>query len=226
MYKKIKRKRAAGETPPSPPLPNRMAMEAMMADLHRVMGEQEFAGLEEAQAYLDRLLAEGSGHLPSAHPQSPRELAQQLMYQAWEAPTDREAAALARRALTISPDCADAYNVLAETEATSLEEACDLYNHGVEAGARGLGEDFLAANKGYFWGMVETRPYMRARLGLADCLWAMGREEESIGHCKALLDLNPNDNQGVRDILLSRYLASGNDEGAARLYRQYPDERS
>ena len=226
MAKKIKRKGAKRETPSSPPLPNPMAMEATLANLHRIMGEQKFASVEEAQVFLDRLLAEGSGHLPAFKPHSPKELAQELVYQAWDAPTEQKAAALARQALAISPDCADAYNILAETEGTSPEETCDLYRKGVEAGTRDLGEDFFAANKGHFWGMVETRPYMRARLGLSHYLWAMGREEESIKHCEALLDLNPNDNQGVRDILLSRYLALGNDVGAARLYRDYPDEWS
>lgn len=92
--------------------------------------------------------------------------------------------------------------------------------------ARALGEEFFEENKGHFWGMIETRPYMRARQGLADCLWAMNRREESIRHCEALLDLNPNDNQGIRDDLLSRYLTLGNDGGAERLFRQYPEDAS
>ncbi len=127
MAKKIKQKRTKGDnTHPLPPLPNRMATEAMMANLQRIMDEQEFASLDDAQTFLDRLLTEGGGRLPSAQAQSSGEQAQELVYQAWDAPTDREAAALARQALTISPDCADAFNVLAETEATSLEEACAL----------------------------------------------------------------------------------------------------
>lgn len=226
MAKKIKRKRSTRDTLPSPPLPNRMAMEATMANLQRIMGEQEFATLDDAQAFLNRMLAKEGGRPPFAQPQSAVEQAQELVYQAWDAPTAREATALARQALAISPDCADAYNVLAETETTSLEEACNLYQQGVEAGARHLGEEFFAANKGHFWGMIETRPYMRARQGFADCLWAMGREPESIAHSEALLDLNPNDNQGIRDILLSRYLVLGNDVGAERLFQQYKDDWS
>jgi hypothetical protein len=54
---------------------------------------------------------------------------------------------------------------------------------------------------------------MRARQGLADCLWAMGQKQDSIAHSEALLDLNPSDNQGIRDVLLSRYLALGHDAG-------------
>ena len=158
--------------------------------------------------------------------QTPEEQAQALIYQAWEARTQRQAAALARRALEMFPDCADAYTVLAGAEARSAEEARVLYEHGVDAGRRSLGQAFFDEHRGHFWGMIETRPYMRARQGLADCLWALGRKRESLAHCEALLELNPDDNQGIRHGLLSRYLALGNDIGAARLFRDYAHDAS
>jgi len=52
--------------------------------------------------------------------------AQDVMYEAWERNTSRSRIALARKALGISPLCADAYVLLAE-EAQSIEEARDLY---------------------------------------------------------------------------------------------------
>lgn len=227
MVKKIKQKRAQARKPAAPPLmQSRIGSESMMADLNRLMQGQEFEGLDDVQAFMNRLLDEGGGQLPASPPQSHAEQAQDLVYQAWEAPTDRGAVALARQALAIFPDCADAYSVLAEIDARSVEEACDFYQLGVYAGQRSLGEAFFAENTGRFWRMIETRPYMRARQGLADCLWAMGREQDSIAHCEALLELNPNDNQGVRDVLLSRYLALGNDAGAERLFLQYKDDWS
>lgn len=59
--------------------------------------------------------------------------AQEVMYDAWERTTSRSRIALARNALTISPLCADAYNLLAD-EAATPEETRDLYIRGVEAG--------------------------------------------------------------------------------------------
>jgi tetratricopeptide (TPR) repeat protein len=226
MAKKNKPKRSKDSQSPVIPLPPRAGAETMMADLSRKMQEQNFINLDDAQRFMDRLLEEGGGRIPLSPPLSPSALAQDLAYQAWDAPTDRKAAALAREALALSPDCTDAYNVLAETVAASPEEACDYYQQGVDAGIRHFGEKFFAANKGHFWDMIETRPYMRARQGLADCLWATGREEESIAHSEAMLDLNPNDNQGIRDVLLSRYLVLGNDAGAERLFRQYKNDWS
>jgi hypothetical protein len=43
-----------------------------------------------------------------------------------------------------------------------------------------LGEEYFRDNQGYFWGLFETRPYMRAREGLAGMLWQMGRKQEAL----------------------------------------------
>ena len=197
MPKKPRANRPSGTMPVAPLLPKRIGAGDVVTDLTRTMRAQ-----------------------------APEEQAQALIDQAWEARTQRQAAALARRALEIFPDCADAYNVLAGAEARSAEDALVLYEHGVDAGRRTLGNAFFDEHRGHFWGMIETRPYLRARRGLADCLWALGRKRESITHCEALLELSPDDNQGIRHGLLSRYLALGNDMGAARLFRDYPHDAS
>jgi tetratricopeptide (TPR) repeat protein len=123
--------------------------------------------------------------------------AQDLMYEAFEAQGPRRVA-LAREALAISPDCADAYLLLAEETKSSLEEAHELLEQGVAAGERALGREPFEEDVGYFWGLIETRPYMRARAALAETLWALGRRVEAVEHQRELLRLNPNDNQGVR----------------------------
>jgi len=123
--------------------------------------------------------------------------AQQLMYDAFEA-EGRRRVELARRALSLSPDCADAYLLLAEDATADAEEARALLEQGVAAGERALGPRIFAEGAGYFWGLVETRPYMRARAALAALLWKLGRREEALEHARELLRLNPNDNQGIR----------------------------
>ncbi len=81
------------------------------------------------------------------------------MYQAFEAPPAKRAR-LAREAIEISPDCADAYVLLAE-DAESAAAALPLYEQGVAAGERALGKKAFKQDKGHFWGVLETRPYMR-----------------------------------------------------------------
>jgi tetratricopeptide (TPR) repeat protein len=123
--------------------------------------------------------------------------AQDLMYEAFEAQGARRVA-LAREALAISPDCADAYLLLAEETASSAEEARELLEQGLAAGERALGPEPFEEDVGHFWGILETRPYMRARAALAETLWALDRREEAVQHQRELLRLNPNDNQGIR----------------------------
>ena len=93
-------------------------------------------------------------------------------------------------------------------------------------GERALGEDFFEENSGYFWGLIETRPYMRARQELADLLHDAGRTDDAIAHYEAMLDLNPNDNQGIRELLLAFYLTRGDLDGARRLFEQYEEDGS
>ena len=150
--------------------------------------------------------------------------AQEIMYDAWEAPTRQRAVALAKKALTISADCADAYNLLAEQSAESLEEVLALYRKGVEAGERALGKKAFKEDVGYFWGLLETRPYMRARAGLAQSLWEAGQREEAMGHYWDLLRLNPNDNQGIRDLLMPCLIELDRDKDAEKLFRQFEED--
>ena len=125
--------------------------------------------------------------------------ARELAVQAGEALDPRRRVILARRAVETSPDCAEGYIVLAE-HAKTRKEALSLYERAVAAAARVLGDEVFEEYKGQFWGLLETRPYMRARLGLAEVLWASGRRAEAAEHLEAMLRLNPNDNQGLRYI--------------------------
>ena len=150
--------------------------------------------------------------------------AQELVYDAWDAANRRTRVSLARRALKISPLCADAYVLLAEESARSLQETRDLYARGVEAGELALGPRCFKQDVGHFWGLLETRPYMRARCGLARTLWAAGEWDAAIAHYRELLRLNPNDNQGIRDLLAACLLAIGDDAGLARLLQHYAED--
>lgn len=149
--------------------------------------------------------------------------AQDLMYDAFEADGARRVA-LAREALTISADCADAYLLLAEEQAATLEEARELLEQGVAAGERALGAEPFEEDVGYFWGLIETRPYMRVRAALAETLWALGRHEDAVAHQRELLRLNPNDNQGVRYRQAEWLLALERYEELDELFTTYKDD--
>jgi tetratricopeptide (TPR) repeat protein len=193
------------------PIPDRRAMEKTLADIGRILNEQEFESVDEANAFLNKMLASGEP-LP-ASTETPLEKAQELMYEAWESSGKRRTL-LVQEALKISEDCADAYVLLAEESARNLAEAKELYEKGVEAGERALGEEIF------------SEPYMRARAGLAQCLWLLGQHQEAITHLKEMLRLNPGDNQGVRYFLSTCLLEEGMDEELAKLLKEYDEDAS
>jgi tetratricopeptide (TPR) repeat protein len=211
---------AASVEAAAPPPSGRWGTERALAEVTRLLSEKEFASPDEINAFLHQALS-----APDRSPRPPRtpiEKAQDLMYEAWEASGARRAR-LARQALAVSPDCADAYVLLAEETARTVGEACDLYAKGLAAGERALG-DQAGAFAGRFWGVLETRPYMRALAGLASCLWLEGRRREAIEHWEQMLRLNPNDNQGVRYMLLAELLEEGDDARAEALLKRYPGD--
>ena len=120
---------------------------------------------------------------------------------------------------------ADAYNYLAEIE-EDINEAVKLYEKAIKAGEKALGEKFFEEEKGYFWGIFETRPYMRAKAGLADCLYALGEIEKAINIYEEMLELNPNDNQGIRYLLSTLLLTQNNFEKYELLNKQFEGENN
>ena len=185
---------------PAPLLPDRRALEGVMAKL--------VGGLPSG--------SDGSDGDDAALWQ-----AQELMYQAWDAGAKRERIALAKQALDLSALCADAHVLLAEEAAKTLVEARRHFEAGVAAGEQALGPQAFKRDAGHFWGLLETRPYMRARDGLAQCLWAAGERAAAIGHYREMLRLNPNDNQGLRHVLTSWLLATGDHRALEELLAAY-----
>lgn len=150
--------------------------------------------------------------------------AQDLAWEAWEARNPATRVRLAREALDISPLCADAWVILAMETAKTDEEAHDFYLRGVAAGKEALGADMFEEEVGDFWGIVETRPYMRARHRLAETLWKLGRHGEAIDHLNDMLRLNPNDNQGIRYRLAGFLMTLKRDAELEKLLADYPDD--
>jgi len=130
---------------------------------------------------------------------------------------------LAQKALHLSPDCADAYGVLAHL-VEDRRQSLELLELGLAAAERALGPRQMAALGGNYWLAPETRPYMRVRLELAECLWALGRSGEAVDHFQELLQLNPGDNQGIRYLLAAHLLELRRDADFDELLKQYDEE--
>jgi len=105
-----------------------------------------------------------------------RDQAQEIMWDAMEAASGDDAAkaeSLYRKALEVYPDCVDALTMLAEIECELTKDYVEKLREAVEAGQRDLGPAYFKEERGYFWGLIETRPFMRAmaQLGFALLDW-------------------------------------------------------
>jgi len=116
---------------------------------------------------------------------------------AWEASDTIKGVKIAYQALELSPFCADALNFLS-LYSEYYEEKYFLSKRAVLVGKAALGDLYIKKNTGHFWGILETRPYMRALLGLADCYWHKREFEQAVEIYREMLKLNSSDNQGVR----------------------------
>jgi tetratricopeptide (TPR) repeat protein len=161
-----------------------------------------------------------------ARPVDPAALAkaQDIMYDAWDADSAERAVALVLQALGASPHCCDAYVLLGSIVPAASEDALALFELACEAGERVLGPEALADPGGEVWESDAARPYLRARLGLAQSLWEHDRHDEAIAHYEALLDLDPGDSQGVRHGLAAALLELDRDDALATLLESYSED--
>ena len=105
-----------------------------------------------------------------------RDEAQELMWEAMDQVAVDEAAAseMCHRALDLYPHCVDALTMLANLECDLVADFVAALRAAVEAGRKDLGKQFFKEKKGYFWGLIETRPFMRAMGELAGALVELG----------------------------------------------------
>ncbi|MDQ0857193.1 cyclin family protein [Bacillus sp. V2I10] len=155
---------------------------------------------------------------------SNKEYAQELIVKAMES-APKERAELAKEALEVYPYHPDAYNILGEAEGDPNKQL-QLFKKGMEAGETDLGETYFNEYKGMFWGLSETRPFMRAKFNYAMLEAAVGSLEMAAKQCAELLELNQKDNQGVRYTLFVMYMDLGEYNQAKKLLNQYDESQT
>lgn len=208
-----------GARPPMPP----EAGERVMAEMHRFLAKQKVGTPEEAMRLVNDRFKGPIDAIPSTST-TQLEKAQDLCWKAWDA-RGRRKRLLARAALELSSDCADAYVLLAR-EATAWDERVKLLREGVAAGERALGRKRFKSGDP-FWGDVTTRPYMRAAHDLMEALRDGDDDDlfEAMRLGERLIELNPGDNQGVRFGLISLAFDLDELDVARRVLAQYAQDR-
>lgn len=199
---------------------DRRVLEKQMWIMDRMMKREKIGSVDDANSISKRII--DNREYEKFVPDNDIDRAQILAYSACEKEgTERKNLAL--KALDISRDCADAYVILAELD-SDINRRRELYEKGVEAGRRVTGEETFKKEKGNFWGILETRPYMRAMEGLAETFWRTGNRKEAANIYETLLELNHNDNQGNRYALLLLYLLEYDLKKSQELLDRYDED--
>ncbi|MDM7919279.1 MAG: tetratricopeptide repeat protein, partial [Methanosarcina sp.] len=126
-----------------------------------------------------------------------------------------------KRAIKLAPEVADAYSGLAlvARERYKLQEAEEYFKLAYEKARASLGTEDPGAFS--WWINDKTRPYLRARFGLALIYGETGRYDEAISELREIIRRNQNDNQGVRYHIAPLFLLKGDLTGALREFEWY-----
>lgn len=206
--------------------PRRYAAERVNYEMHILIGDCVFESVDEANAFYARFATDEArkealdGILNDTH------RAQFLAYDALEDPCSPHSLLLAREALALDPDNIDAMHCKILSEAPGPAE--------IEAGMRALteraeealGAFYFKKNRRHFWGLLETRPYMRAMLELGSALCNQERFGEAADVFGKMLDLNEHDNQGARYEAVGCLLAAGRLDEAQAIVDKFKDEEA
>ena len=83
---------------------------------------------------------------------------------------------------------------------------------------------FDKENIGDFYGIFETRPYIRGLVTKAEYLLEDGKLNQAKNICKEVLRLNNSDNIGTRYLLMAIYATLEEEKDMIKLYKKYPEE--
>jgi tetratricopeptide (TPR) repeat protein len=212
---------AAAENQRGPTAAQRREMERALARLNSVEVDREFATPQEAEEFLREEL-EKSNQPPTAPTALMR--AEDLVDQA-SAARGRKRLKLLRQALEICPDCADAHLAMAYRE-RDVQKMRPLFERAVEAGRTMISSETWAKGVGEFWRRIETRPFMRAKMGLGEWLRAMNQPAEAAEQFEEMIRLNPADHQAARYRLVASLLELNRQAELQELVGKFPEDRS
>ena len=198
-------------------------MKSHMTDFNRLMARQNFKDENEMQAFLDNLAGKSLDDLPQMD-LTPEEQAEDLVFEAYEL-TSAKAKKNIEKALELDPNCIAAYEFLASREKKD-EKVLELLEKGIAIGRKKFGGKFLKENKGVFWGIHETRPFMRCLYQKAEALVMLEKIAEGAAIMEEMLELNEHDNQGVRFSLLSALLMLDDAEKFKKYDKMFADDKS
>ncbi len=139
---------------------------------------------------------------------------------------EREAEKVFRTIIEEFPQHIDAYHHLAIAcdRRGKKKEALQLWETAVEIGRNCFPEDFSMGTSRLEWGWLENRPFLRACQGLGLAYLERGEIRKSLEIFKDMVSMNPNDNQGIRGLVIETCFMLKKPGEVLKVCDQYPDD--
>lgn len=148
-----------------------------------------------------------------------------LLFEAYNEPIKSKAIKLAKQALEVNPNNIDAENFITNFETNTIKKL-KKYEETLNKEKANLEKDdfFNKENIGIFWGIIETRPYMRTKHSYMLTLIELGRYTEAVKQGEELLKLCESDNLGIRYLIMGLYTVLEKFEECEKIYNKYSDD--
>ena len=185
-------------------------------------------GLEMTEENVDLFMkALNSGEIREEQYDDNAERSIRYYEQALEAPSKKKAIELLDYALNLDSNNLDAFLFLQRLKTkddTDFLAQVKKREESVYENYRKSG--FLTENKGHFYAITSTRPYIRMLRSIVEVSSMLGDYETTIRYGKKILTLNRHDNTGVRYILSGLYVNLRDFASFETLWRKFPGEGS
>ena len=198
--------------------------EKMFKALNSFLDQQSPADKEEMNALVQQFIQRYNDQIQSGEAEDSPPDVYDYLELADNAKTKKVKLKYIAQALELEPGNLDALVMQADAATNNPDEYYELLQPILAEGTRQLQKAGCFKDcRGDFWGVVETRPYMRVRNEIFSVLITLGRFKKAIQEGEELLKLCNNDNLGIRYRLMHLYAYTEDIKNASKLRRRFTD---
>lgn len=195
-------------------------MEKIMKQISKQLNKKTYENKDELQKELDKINYNINNY---EEDETDSSRSDDILEEAYNANSLKQARELAKKALIIYPDNIDAMTFLASLESNETK-GLQKINNAILKAEEMLKRDNYFNNVGHFWGIIETRPYLRAIAERIRIYISLKQYENALNDCKEIIRLNSNDNMGIRYTLMNLYCHLDKYEELYELCEKYKEE--
>jgi len=206
--------------------------EKVLREIEKFSKDKNFSSEEEANAAIADFIKSYSGKMSKENQKGQKGLKMKEALDSWdyldmalEADTSEEALKYAKKALKLDKNLLDADVLIADLSATDREDLKLRFEALIKKAEKVLKKKGLFPDGvGVFWGIIETRPYMRLRGAYVKLLLELGKYKKAMNECEELIVLSENDNMGMRYSLMALYAFFEDKDKAMELLKKYEED--